>query len=75
MSRRESIQQIRREIRESQIAFESRLAALEEVKRANIRKVARLLPTVPSAVERYLASPNPFLSDERPDGGEDDARP
>ena len=60
----EQIQRMRAEWRASDAAFTVRLAALEEIKRAHLRKVARNLPEVPPALEKYLSEPNVFLRDE-----------
>lgn len=65
MVTRESIRRFRREMLERQHALKAEIAALEEVKRANLRKVVSTLPEVPPTVEEYLCSPNPFLSEEQ----------
>jgi len=61
MTQHEYIEQLRAEMHARQRALKAEIAALEEVKRFHLRNVARTLAVVPPDVERYLASPNPFL--------------
>lgn len=66
MTRREHIRRMREEWRASDAAFNARMAALEEIKRAHLRNVARALPEVPPRLAKYLAEPNLFLREQRP---------
>ncbi len=68
MTSREDIETWSAELRESQERFHAEMIALEEIKRAHLRKVARALPEVPPRLAKYLAEPNVFLRRERSDG-------
>ena len=65
MTRREQIQRMRAEWRASDAVFTARMMALEEIKRADLRNVARTLPEVPPRLAKYLAEPNVFLRDQQ----------